>query len=115
MNPGSGKKSNPGTTGEPIGLLIGGSWVRRPSVIEVRNPYDGHLVDTVCAGTAADVREAIAAAEASLRDTFPTHARYSVLMRAAAKVEEQQDEYAWTIAGEGSKAIREARREPPRA
>lgn len=100
---------------EPVGLLIGGSWVRRASVIEVRNSFDGQLVDVVSSGTAADMREAIAAAEASLRTDFPAHARYDVLMRAAARVDESREEYARTIAREGSKAIREARREPPRA
>ena len=36
-------------------------------------------------------------------------------MRAADRVEAEQEDYAWTIAREGSKTIREARREPPRA
>lgn len=104
-----------GSGREPVGLLIGGQWVRRSNVIEVRNTLDGHLVETVSAGATADVHEAISAAEASLRLDFPAHARYGVLSRAAALIDERQDEYAWTIAREGSKAIREARREPPRA
>ncbi|MFH1572477.1 MAG: aldehyde dehydrogenase family protein [Acidobacteriota bacterium] len=100
---------------EPVGLFIGGRWTRRTGVIEVRNSYDGHLVDVVSAGNAEDMREAVDAAEGALGGDFPTHQRYTVLMRAAALVEEQQDEYARIIAAEGSKTIREARREPPRA
>jgi len=100
---------------QPVGLFIAGAWVRRSTVIEVRNSFDGQLIDIVSAGAPADIRDAITAAEDSLGRDFPTHARYSVLMRAAARIEEQQDEYARTIAGEGSKTIREARREPPRA
>lgn len=110
-----GESKQPETAREPIGLLIGGEWVRRSSVIEVRNSFDGQLVDVVSAGAAADITAAVAAAEDSLRIEFPAHARYDVLMRAAARVDESQDQYAWTIAREGSKAIREARREPPRA
>ena len=100
---------------EPLGLLIDGAWVRRPTSIEVRNPFDGQRVAVVTVGTAADVAAAITAAEASLALAFPTHSRYDVLMRAAARIEARQDEYASAIAREGSKTIREARREPPRA
>ena len=103
-----------GTFRNPLGLLIGGRWVQKESTIDVRNPLDRHLVGVIAAGTAADVSEAISAAADSLLEEFPTHERYSVLMRAADLVEKYKDEYAWTIAREGSKTIREARREPPR-
>lgn len=96
-------------------MLVGGSWVRRPSVLEVRNPLDHELVAAVSTGTASDVLEAIRAASASLESDFPAHERYEVLMRAAAGIEERRDEYAMTIAREGSKTIREARREPVRS
>jgi glyceraldehyde-3-phosphate dehydrogenase (NADP+) len=43
------------------------------------------------------------------------HQRYDVLMRAADLVEEHQDAYALDIGREGSKTIREARREPKRS
>ncbi|MGE5246563.1 MAG: aldehyde dehydrogenase family protein [Betaproteobacteria bacterium] len=100
---------------EPSGLLIGGEWVHRPGSIEVRNPFDGAWVATVTAGTRDDVAAAVAAARASLAIEFPLHARCDVLMRAAALIETKQEEYARQIAIEGSKTIREARREPPRA
>jgi glyceraldehyde-3-phosphate dehydrogenase (NADP+) len=96
-------------------LFIGGRWVPGHGVIEVRNPFDQALVATVADGSPADVAAATAAAEASLATEFPAHARYEVLMRAAERIAAQQDAYAWTIAREGSKTIREARREPPRA
>ncbi len=81
---------------------------------EVRNPLTGELVGTIAQGTAADVDAAVAAAARALESDFPAHARYDVLMRAAARVEARAEEYAWTIAREGSKTIREARREPAR-
>src|SRR5437660_5407247 len=100
---------------DAYGLLIGGEWIRRPSTIDVRNPYDGARVATISAATADDVRAAVGAAEASLAIDFPLHARCDVLMRTAARIEARQAEYALAIAREGSKTIREARREPPRA
>jgi glyceraldehyde-3-phosphate dehydrogenase (NADP+) len=95
-------------------MLIGGDWVTRPDVIDVRNPFDGRLVDTVPRGTTADIEAAITAAARALDTAWPTHARYDVLMRAAARLEADREGYARTIALEGSKTIREAQREPVR-
>jgi glyceraldehyde-3-phosphate dehydrogenase (NADP+) len=102
-------------TAEPYGLLIGGAWRRGPAVKEVRNPFDGAPVAVVTAGTPSDMEAAVGAASASLAGDFPAHARYDVLMRAADRIEAAQADYAWAIAREGSKTLREARREPPRA
>jgi len=98
-----------------FGLFIGGDWIRRPSTIEVKNPFDGERVALVASASADDVRAAVSAAEASLAIDFPLHARYDVLTRTAALIEARQEEYACAIAAEGGKTIREARREPPRA
>ena len=95
-------------------MLVAGEWVTRPERIEVRNPLTGERVGTVPRGTPDDIRRALDAAEAAQRLPFPAHARYDVLMGAADRIEARQEEYAWTIAREGSKAIREARREPAR-
>ena len=95
--------------------MIGGQWTRRSADIDVRNPFDGERVAVVTAGRPEDVEAAVSAAEEALGHDFPSHARYDVLMRAADRIEAAQDEYAWAIAREGSKTIREARREPPRA
>ena len=75
---------------------------------------DQPLVATVCCASPSDVGEAVAAAKAALEFDFPSHERYEVLMRAAALVEGQKDDYARDIALEGSKTIREARGEPLR-
>lgn len=95
-------------------MLIDGAWVERDDVIDVRNPFDDRLVDTVPRGTTSDIDSAIAAAVRALDTPWPGHARYDVLMGAAARVEADCDGYARTIALEGSKSIREARREPVR-
>ena len=103
-----------GVPGGGARMLIGGAWIARDDVIEVRNPFDRHLVDTVPRGTPADVTSAIAAAAEALDTPWPVHARYDVLTRAAARLEADLEGYARIIAHEGSKTIREARREPLR-
>jgi glyceraldehyde-3-phosphate dehydrogenase (NADP+) len=95
-------------------MLIGGEWVSRTETISVRNPYDSNLVAEVPSGTVDDVKASIASAERALQSEFPMHARYDVLMKAAVLIEEKKEAYALTIAQEGSKTIREARREPVR-
>jgi glyceraldehyde-3-phosphate dehydrogenase (NADP+) len=105
----------PAAAENAFGLLIGGEWVQRSRIIEVRNPLGGEPIATVAAGTAADAAAAVGSAEGALRTPFPAHARYDVLMRAADRIEADQEAYAQLIAREGSKTIREAQREPPRA
>jgi acyl-CoA reductase-like NAD-dependent aldehyde dehydrogenase len=98
-------------------MILAGEWVERERTIEVRDPYDDSLVDTVPAATAEDVRAAVAAAVAGHRENraLPAHRRVTALLRAARIVEERSDAYARTIAREGSKTIREARKEVMRA
>jgi glyceraldehyde-3-phosphate dehydrogenase (NADP+) len=100
---------------EPYGLLVGGEWRRGAAGVDVRNPFDGAPVAVITAGTPADVVAAVTAASAALAVEFPAHARYEVLMRAADRIDAARDDYAWAIAREGSKTIREALREPVRA
>jgi glyceraldehyde-3-phosphate dehydrogenase (NADP+) len=98
-------------------MILAGEWVDRDRKIDVRDPYDGSLVDTVPAASPDDVRAAIAAAVEGHRENrkLPAHARVTAMLRAARIVEERADEYARTIAREGSKTIREARKEVTRA
>lgn len=44
-------------------MLVGGAWIARDEAIEVRNPFDRRLVDTVPPGTPADIASAIAAVQ----------------------------------------------------
>ncbi len=96
-------------------MLVGGIWVGRTEMIAVRNSYDGEVIGQIPKGTVEDVRSAIDAAAQALAQEFPLHVRYDVLMRAAAIVDGRREEYARIVAREGSKTIREARREPVRA
>ncbi len=98
-------------------MLIAGKWVDKKEKIEVKDPYDGSLVDTVPSGTAEDVKAAITAAEEGYRTNrnLPVHERIRILSKAAGIVESNLEEYARVIAREGSKTIREARKEAGRA
>ena len=94
-------------------MLIAGEWVDKKEKIEVRDPYDNSLIDTVPKGNSEDVLKAIESAVegAKIARKMPVHQRTEILKKAANFVEENQEEFARMIAREGSKTIREARKE----
>jgi glyceraldehyde-3-phosphate dehydrogenase (NADP+) len=98
-------------------MLIAGKWVDKEDKIEVRNPYDNSLLDTVPSATAADVDAAITAAEEGYRinKSLPIHERIQILRKAADIITANAEDFARTIATEGSKTISEARKEVGRA
>ena len=98
-------------------MLIGGSWVERKETIDVHNPYDNSLYDTVPCGTKTDIDKAITVAQKGfeLNRNMPTHKRISILLNTANIMESRSEELARVIAQEGSKTIREARKEVSRA
>ncbi|MCB0036921.1 MAG: aldehyde dehydrogenase family protein [Anaerolineales bacterium] len=97
-------------------MLLNGEWVDRSSQLEVRNPQDNSLVDTVPQGTAADMAAAITAAERGFERArqLAAHERMAILHKAAALIEAKHEDYARLIASEGIKTIREARKEVTR-
>jgi glyceraldehyde-3-phosphate dehydrogenase (NADP+) len=97
-------------------MLLNGRWVDRPSKLEVRNPQDNSLIDTVPLASVEDMRAAIRAAEKgfNIARKLPTHERMAILNRAADYIATHHEEYARTIAAEGIKTIREARKEVTR-
>ena len=94
-------------------MLIAGQWVDGQDTIDVENPYDQSLVDTVPRGTTADIDRALASAVegARIARAMPVHKRLEILYGVARIIKEHQDEFARTIASEASKTIREARKE----
>ncbi|MBM3285187.1 MAG: aldehyde dehydrogenase family protein [Candidatus Aminicenantes bacterium] len=97
-------------------MLIGDKWVDKDEKIEVRNPFNDELIDTVPSGDKEDIEAALRAAEEGFRINrdLPVHERTAVLYRAAQILKSRQEEFAKTIATEGSKTIREARKEASR-
>ncbi len=98
-------------------MLLAGEWVERDAVLEVYDPDDESVIDTVPQATTDDMERALAAAErgAALGRTLPTHRRMAVLAEASQRLEREQEAFARLIAREGIKTIREARKEANRA
>ena len=97
-------------------MLLNGEWVDRSQQMEVRNPQDNSLIDIVPQASVDDMRAAITAAVAGFERAraLPTHLRMTTLQKAADTVAARHEEFARTIALEGIKTIREARKEVTR-
>ncbi len=97
-------------------FLLNGEWVDRKEKIEVRDPWDNKLIDTVPSATLEDVETAIRAAEEGFKEisSLTVYERAQILYRTAKIVEENLEDFAKTIALEGSKTIKEARKEARR-
>jgi len=98
-------------------MILGGERVDKERKIDVTNPFDGSVIDTVPRADTGDVDRAIRAAQKgyAINRELPVHRRISILKEAAALMEGRFEELARTIATEGSKTIREARKEVGRA
>ena len=97
-------------------MFLAGEWLDREQTIEVRNPQDNTVITTVPAASQRDMQSAISGAKegAKIAAAMPVHERISILNRAADYILANQEKYAVTIASEGSKTIREARKEVSR-
>lgn len=97
-------------------MLIGEKWVDKAEKIDVCNPYNNKVIDTVPSGDEADVKAAFQAAEEGfeINRKLPVHERISILYRTAEILKKSQEDFARTIASEGSKTIKEARKEASR-
>lgn len=98
-------------------MIIGGKWIEKENKIDVLNPFDQSVVDTVPAGSSEDVKEAIKIAQKGyeINRDLPVHKRISILKKTAELMQERYEDLAKTIASEGSKTIKEARKEVGRA
>ena len=97
-------------------MLLDGRWIDRDDRIDVTDPYDNSLIDTVPVGTAEDCETALAGAVRGFEITkrMTVYERAQILYKAAQLISERLDEFATTIAREGSKTINEARKEAGR-
>ena len=94
-------------------MLIDGQWVGAAEDIPVHDPYTNEVVDVVPKGTVSDVDQAVTGAQAGYRvnRSLPSGERGGILRRTADLLDKRQEEFAVIIAREGSKTIREARKE----
>ncbi len=98
-------------------MYIGGQWVPGRDTMDVLNPFDGSVVDTVPMATAADIDAALTSAQrgAAVMRSLSGFERYQILHRAADLVMEHSQELAETITLEEGKIIGEATVEAERA
>ena len=97
-------------------MLLNGEWVDREEKIAVRDPFDDSVIETVPSATDQDVESALAASVRGFEVArkMSVFDRAQVLFKTAAIVSENLENFAVMIAREGSKTIREARKEASR-
>lgn len=103
--------------GANVKMFCAGKWVDRADKLDVNNPYDGSVIDTVPRATAADVDAAVSAlvrGARAMRD-MSAYDRGNLLRRAAEIMKRREDELARTISAEEGKILAEARLEASRA
>ena len=98
-------------------MYVGTDWVDASELIEVINPFDGSVLDTVPKATAADVDRAIVTATrgAEVMASLTGYERSEILRRAGDLILERVDELAPVITREQGKIIGESRVEATRA
>ncbi|MBL9094799.1 MAG: aldehyde dehydrogenase family protein [Planctomycetaceae bacterium] len=98
-------------------MFLAGQWSDAVKSIEVHNPYDKSVVDTVPSATADDVERALAgaAAGAKVMAALPGYKRYQILLKAAQLMEERAADLGRTISQEEGKTLAEGKGEVMRA
>ena len=98
-------------------MLLAGEWVDRDQVIEIKNPYDNSLLDTVPKATREDALAAIEAAQKGFQEMkkLTAYERSLLLSKAAQIMEKRKEELAQSLSKEVGKTINEARGEVARA
>ena len=98
-------------------MYLAGQWVERSEKIEVRNPYDNTVVETVPRANLSDVDLAVQTAQrgAGIMRKMEAYERSELLNKAAGLGEERSEDLAKTITMEEGKIIGEARVEVSRA
>ena len=98
-------------------MFIQGEWTDAANQIQVKNPYDDSVVDTVPRGSASDVDAAIGGAVkgARIMREMPAYDRAQILFATAALMIERSEDLARTISSEEGKILAEGRFEASRA
>jgi acyl-CoA reductase-like NAD-dependent aldehyde dehydrogenase len=98
-------------------IFLAGNWVNTPKKIEVKNPFDNSVIDTVPRAGAADLEKALVFAErgAKVMAKLSSYERWKILRRAADIMAARNDELGQTISKEEGKVIAEGRGEASRA
>jgi glyceraldehyde-3-phosphate dehydrogenase (NADP+) len=98
-------------------MYVAGKWVDGAEAMNVTNPFDGSVIDTVPRAGAPEVDQALASAVrgAQAMVALPAYERYRILDKAARLMESRLEDLARTITLEEGKAIVEGRTEVQRS
>ena len=88
-------------------MYIAGKWVDKAETMDVINPYDGSVIDTVPKGDPSDVEAAIASAErgAKVMAAMSAYERYEIIHKASDIMLERLDDLGRTITLEEGKVL----------
>jgi glyceraldehyde-3-phosphate dehydrogenase (NADP+) len=97
--------------------FIAGNWIDKAKKIEVRNPFDNAVIDTVPRVDSGDLEKALEFAQrgAKVMARLSAYERWKILRKAADLMAERNDELGQTISKEEGKIIAEGRGEASRA
>src|SRR5438552_5075465 len=103
--------------GTPMKMYVAGQWIDKPQTIEVRNPYDNSVIDTVPRADRGDIERALQSAERGARvmAKLAGYDRWKILKKAAELIAARSEEFGQTISKEEGKIIAEGRLEASRA
>lgn len=98
-------------------MFLRGRWVDKAEKVEVINPFDRSVIDTVPKADAGDVDEALAGAVegALVMRKTPGYERFVFLRKAAEIMQHRLEDLARTVSSEEGKTLAEARAEATRA
>jgi acyl-CoA reductase-like NAD-dependent aldehyde dehydrogenase len=98
-------------------MFLAGQWIDKPTKIEVRNPFDDAVIDTVPRADAGDVERALAGAVegAKLMRKLSGYERFQILRKAADLLGQQTDRLGRLISMEEGKILAEGIAEVGRA
>ncbi|HWO43338.1 MAG TPA: aldehyde dehydrogenase family protein [Candidatus Eisenbacteria bacterium] len=98
-------------------IFVAGNWLDKPKKIEVRNPFDNTVIDTVPRADADDLERALEFARrgAKVMASLSGYERWRILRKAADMMAERNEALGRLISTEEGKVIAEGRGEAARA
>src|SRR5262249_34939441 len=98
-------------------IFLAGNWMEKPKKLEVTNPFDNSVIDTVPKADAADLEKPLAFAERGdkVMAKLPSYERWKILRKAADLMAARNQELGQTISKEEGKLVAEGRGEASRA
>lgn len=98
-------------------IFLAGNWVEKAKKIEVKNPFDDAVIDTVPKADADDLEKALAFAErgAKVMAKLSGYERWKILRKAADLMAARNEEVGRLISTEEGKILAEGRLEASRA